>query len=344
MLMPIDMPAVVRQAFERSPSHLFCCDEFDHGVYRKKKAVALATRHIQIDKAGYCSVILLDVDRHGAANAAVDAGLPPPSWICINPANGHAHIAYVLEDPVRRTSADDRPARFFRAVRQGMVRMLCADPNYNGRLTKNPLSPAWITTVVNKTYSLTELAEYIPDYLLNIPAKNPVSLSREEALVPVGRNVGLFDTLRQAHYPVWSRMISMPASQSVAKLLESAKRMNGERGDGASLPEQEVMNICRSIDRFLRRCYRKPTDSQAFSLRQGRRQKLAAQTRRLNNQQRLTVAAASLLESGKPLSFTSLARESGLTRQTVASTHREHSLALMADAERLSRESVAKKL
>lgn len=344
MLMPIDMPAVVRQAFERAPSHLFCCDDFDHGVYRKNKYVALTRRHVQIDKAGYCSVILLDVDRRGATDAPADAGLPPPSWVCMNPANGHAHIAYVLEEPIRRTSADDRPARFLRAVRQGMVRMIQADTNYNGRLTKNPLSSAWVTTVVNKTYSLSELAEYIPDDLLSIPARRAFTSQREEVLAPVGRNAALFDAVRQAHYPAWSSLVSMPASQSVAKLFDAAVRMNGERIDVAPLSEHELMTICRSIDRFLRSRYRKPKDSEAFSLRQGRRQKLAAQKRRLNNQQRLIVAASSLVGSGRPLTFASLARESGLTRQTVASTHREHSLALMADAKRLSGESVAKRL
>lgn len=327
MLMPLDPPSVVKTVFDRAPQFLLCCDDFKQGVYRQTKSKALLKRHVQIDKQGCCSVILIDIDRRGAATAYEDVGLPPPSWSCTNPKNGHAHVAYVLDDPVWRTdSLIDRPVRLLRAVRHAMNTMLGGDQNYAAKLTKNPLHPDWIVDTINKTYTLSELMEYIPGKYLQ---KQKIHRGHDENTDTISsRNKTVFDAVRLKHYPEWSKLVLLPRGAFFEILLASAHQANVFP---EPLSERELITICRSIERFMRKQHRAPADSAAFQRRQSIRQRLAAKQRRLNNHERLCVAAKTLANTGIRLTFSSIAKQAGLTRQTAASTHREQCLRLIQE-------------
>ena len=45
--------------------------------------------------------MVFDVDRDASWYAADEAGLPAPTWIAINRRNGHGHLAYRIDTPVR---------------------------------------------------------------------------------------------------------------------------------------------------------------------------------------------------------------------------------------------------
>lgn len=325
MLMPLDRSGVIKTIFDRAPKFLLCCDDFTQGVHRQIKSKAFLKRNVQIDKLGCCSVILIDIDRRGAATAHEDVGLPPPSWSCTNPKNGHAHVAYVLDEPIWRTdSVMDRPVRLLRAVRHAMITMLGGDQNYAARLTKNPLHPDWIVDIINKTYTLSELMEYIPNQYLESQKK--FRAQDEDTYTQSSRNKSVFDVVRLRHYSEWSKLVLLPKRSLVETLLATARQANVFP---EPLTERELITICRSIARFMRNRYRASTDSDAFKSRQSYRQRLAAKQRRQNNNERIGNAALALAINGVPLTFSSIAKQAGLTRQTAASTHREHCLSLI---------------
>ena len=279
MLMPLDTPNVVKTVFDRAPQFLLCCDDFTQGVHRQNKSKAFLKKNVQIDKRGCCSVILIDIDRRGAATAYEDVGLPPPSWSCTNPKNGHAHIAYVLDDPIWRTdSLIDSPVRLLRAVRHAINTMLGGDQNYAAKLTKNPLHPDWIVDIINKTYTLSELMEYIPGKYLQKQKIHRETYENTDTIS--SRNKAVFDAVRLKHYPEWSKLVHLPRGALFERLLASAHQANVFP---EPLSERELITICRSIERFMRKQYRTPADSVPFQRRQKIRQRLAAKQRRRNN-------------------------------------------------------------
>lgn len=66
----------------------------------KRRDIALKRRHLQLNGKQAIVWLNFDVDRPDAHFAARDADLPVPSFIAGYPANGHAHLAYLLAVPV----------------------------------------------------------------------------------------------------------------------------------------------------------------------------------------------------------------------------------------------------
>jgi hypothetical protein len=203
-------------------------------------------------------------------------------------------------------------------------------------LTKNPLHPHWIVDTINKTYTLSELLEYIPDRFLQPQTESHNKDWGTETTS--SRNKIVFDAVRLKHYPEWSKLTLLPRYALCKTLMESARQANVFT---APLSENELLTICRSIARFIRTRYRTPEDAVDFKRRQSNRQRLAAQKRRQNNRERLSASAMTLANNGAPLTFSSIARQAGLTRQTAASTHRDHCLYLIQS---LSKQSSASQL
>ena len=99
------------------PSKPYCADYLEEGLRIRSRATALTRRHLQMNGPAAFQWMLHDIDRGGAALAHKDAYLPQPNIIAVNPENGHAHAAYLLERPVARHSASRlAPLRFFAAV------------------------------------------------------------------------------------------------------------------------------------------------------------------------------------------------------------------------------------
>jgi len=147
------------------------------------------------DPPGWLTALRFDIDTEGGGAAWIEAELPAPNLVVVNPRNGHAHLVYLLGAWVQTDFGDSRRlkvVRYAAAIERAYTAALGADPAYTGRFHHNPLSDAYVTKIGRDApYSLDELARYVD---LNEPAikKNPP--------IGIGRNVETFDRLRRWAY------------------------------------------------------------------------------------------------------------------------------------------------
>ena len=147
------------------------------------------------DPSGWLTALRFDIGTDGGGAAWIEAELPAPNLVVINPRNGHAHLIYLLGGWVRTDFGDpSRPkvVRYAAAIERAYAAALGADTAYNGRFHHNPLSAAYVTKVGRDApYSLAELAQYVD---LATPATKPRPIG-------LGRNVEVFDRLRRWRTP-----------------------------------------------------------------------------------------------------------------------------------------------
>lgn len=213
--------------------------------------LAIGHRYIQYNRPGKVTYLVFDVDRPGAVFSWMDAHhLPPPNWTCENPLNRHAHLVYVLEDPVVTSAHEHQhPARYVAAIEAAYLHALRADAGFTSGLTKNPLHRTWRTELLRpRPYSLAELAEYV-----DLRAKHRHRLRSEGAL---GRNCQLFDTVRfWAYRAVLSfRLGGSGMDDWLAHVREEAHGRNVFI-DAPSLPHREVDHLAKSIAKWTWRHY-----------------------------------------------------------------------------------------
>ena len=180
---------------DRLPRRPYCSDDLGYGVRVRGLAQALTKPYIQVNPPWMRMWMLFDLDHSDSALRWEVAGLVEPSWIARNRKNGHAHLAFGLAAPVLVDSPDMRqaPMRYLCAVEAAYMAALEADRGFSGLITKNPLHPLWETLRgPSGFYSLEHLATVV-DLPKHIPRRKP-----EE--VGLGRNVTLFDWLRQYAY------------------------------------------------------------------------------------------------------------------------------------------------
>ena len=186
----------LRETFPRLiPRRPYCADVLSNGLLIRTRSIALTYRHIQLNSPATLQWLIHDIDQPGAYFAHADANLPPPNVIMINPANGHAHSAYLLATPVAcHSSARMKPLRFYAAVERGIARRLQADARYGGLIAKNPLHADWrVEWRRDEAYTLEELADDL--YEQDMRPHPSADLA-----VGAGRNVTLFDELRLNAY------------------------------------------------------------------------------------------------------------------------------------------------
>ncbi len=177
----------------RLPRRPYCSDNLEHGLIIRPSKIAVSKNYLQLNPPCHRHWLLFDLDRPMAALAWEQAHLPPPNWIAINPANGHAHLGYLLEVPVVTSEAGrDKPLRYAAAVEKAFRIALGADPGYAGLIAKNPLSEHWkICFLHTQAFDLNYLAEWVTLTSAATPCIEPIGL---------GRNIMLFDSIRQWSY------------------------------------------------------------------------------------------------------------------------------------------------
>ena len=133
-------------------------------------------------KRGYCP---------RAADYWRDVALAEPSFIVVNPTNGHAHYVYLLRGWVRvdgASVADVAAVRYFIAIERAYTRALRADAGYAGLVQHNPFHARYETfSGRDEPYSLRELAAYV---------ELPRMVPRRTEIRTDSRNVETFDRLR----------------------------------------------------------------------------------------------------------------------------------------------------
>jgi hypothetical protein len=186
----------VRQRFaELLPRKTYAADRPDQGLRILPRQQALRHRHVQLNGPAKLVWMPHDIDHPGAYYCHRDANVPQPNVLIVNPANGHAHAAYLLAAPVVRTSAARvRPLQLFAAVERGIARRIEADRHYSGLITKNPLHPVWrVEWRRDEPYSLCELADWL------FPRDMVPDVSRSLTF-GAGRNCTIFEELRTIAY------------------------------------------------------------------------------------------------------------------------------------------------
>jgi len=191
------------------PFRVRCSDDLGVGLAWAERNVALRHRELAPDPPDWKTALRFDVDcpcdrqphaRSGycprAATYWRDALVAEPSFIVVNPTNGHAHYVYLLRGWIRidGTNASELTAvRYFAAIERAYTRALRADAGYAGLVQHNPFSASYETfNGRDEPYSLRELAAFV-----ELP---PLAPRRKSEIRTDGRNVETFDRLRSWAY------------------------------------------------------------------------------------------------------------------------------------------------
>ena len=291
----------------RVPARPYCTDELGAGLRIRDKETALAKRYVQVNPPPTVGYLVFDVDREGAAFAWEQHNLPAPSWAAINPANGHAHLAYAIQTPVVRTDAARvKPLKFLAAIQGAMTAQLGADPGYSMLITKNPLNPSWrVLSHDSAVYELHQLAEYV-----DLKAKR---LKRDA--LGLGRNCDLFDSLRHRAYREVGAFREGGCYETWAKsILATARKLNNYP---QPLPDSEVKATAKSISKWVWRHFGTGAAVQRFIDRQKARQKRSAMARKGAVSEAIVRAVAGLQRAGMRVTVSAVARIAGVSRPTV---------------------------
>lgn len=233
-----------RQRLGRRP---YCSDNLaTDGLYRLPVADALTHHLIQPNTARRLVCLAFDVDRPGAAMDWSDRNAAAPSLTMMNPANGHAHLIYLLENPVPVSDASRiKPVRYLAAIQEGLRRNLDADRGYAGLVVKNPLHPHWITRQWADAYSLDDLAA-------NVDLPSPAEMhhrAKQADYAGLGRNCTVFEIARKQSYSIvrdyWKPGGAVPFAAAVLALVEAASA-----DFAVPLSVGECRAIARSISRW----------------------------------------------------------------------------------------------
>jgi hypothetical protein len=229
---------------EALPDKVRSTDDFElYGTRFRNKTKALGCLYVELNQF-YQKFIALDIDKPGAAYRWEDFGLPPPTYIVINPENGHCHYLYELNVPVYYTAAARRaPQKYLENTDIALTNMLSADLRYVGKFTKNPLHPFWLTIYHNIRYDLEDFKEWGVD--LTGHKRKLLNLDDLE-----GRNSTLFNTLRQRAYIEVKKYTSLEGFQGfVDDEALSINRIFVDCLKGV-LPAKEVLSTARSVGKW----------------------------------------------------------------------------------------------
>ncbi|MEU3872182.1 replication initiation protein [Micrococcus luteus] len=86
-------------------------------------------------------VLAVDLDHDDALLrifAAIQSGLPLPSWILERGRNGHAQVGYIVERVATGPTARSHPIRYAAAVRHALTTALAGDPHFTNARMWNP--------------------------------------------------------------------------------------------------------------------------------------------------------------------------------------------------------------
>ena len=226
---------------DRLPNKPYFSDDLHFGVRIAGKERAILAKYIQFNQPHAMFWLGFDVDRTGAAIDWSDRNAPAPTLTITNPENGHAHLLYALETPVR-TAPDGKmkPLRYAAAVENALRKKLEADEGYSGLICKNPNHGHWKIAVWQpELYTLDWLADF-----LDLSAANDKEIVADYGL---GRNCTLFDKTRKWAYrairqgwPEYDQWLQACYERVSAYNLQFA----------APLDENEVNGIAKSIARW----------------------------------------------------------------------------------------------
>lgn len=281
---------------------------------------------MQVNRPGFISWLVFDLDH---ANSLVweDEGLPAPNMIVRNRRSGHAHLFYAIPPVCTTSNARSAPINYMKAVYQAMVKRLNADPAYFGPIAKTPGHPWWQTEELHShVYELGELADHV-----ELESAPPWATSPNLDAVEHSRVLTLFTQLRFYAYSIVNREKEDGSFESFRQRLATyadSRNRFASRGYSANIPLSQVGATVRSVARWTwdkytgHRCCNRGVMALDNSQPLAERQRLAAQrthkTRGEQTEARIKDAIRRLRDAGEPVSKSSVARATGLSRQNIS--------------------------
>lgn len=234
---------------ERLPSRPLCSDNPSReGLYRLPLADALEHLLIQPNTAKRYVCLCFDVDRPGAALDWNDRNAPAPNLSVKNPANGHAHLIYLLAAPVAVSDvARIKPVLFMAAVQEGIRRALEADRGYAGVVVKNPAHKHWQTHEWrSEPYQLEELAECV-----TLPTAAELrKRSKQTDYAGLGRNCTVFEVVRKQSYSAVRDYWGPDGERRFLAAVLGMVNASNHRDIGNPMDAGECRAIARSISKW----------------------------------------------------------------------------------------------
>ena len=229
---------------ERLPRKPYHTDEFTTGLSIADVSRALGARYIQPNGPTHRHWLVFDVDHAAATLSWDDVGAPAPNITVTNRANGHAHLIYGLETPIR-TAPDGKvaPLRYAAAIEAALRERLGADLGYSGLICKNPLHTHWLVQVWEPaSYDLSWLADYLD--------LSPYNGRKQLPAYGLGRNCTLFEKTRQWAYKAIRQ--GWPGYEAwLSAVIDRAIGYNVQFEP--PLPANEVRHIAKSIAKWTHR-------------------------------------------------------------------------------------------
>ena len=156
--------------------------EYPYSTFRVWADEAWAYLEIELNTSFCLTVIVIDCDYAGVMarirELKATMGFPEPSWVTVRRKNGHAHVVYVLANPVYTKGTRKYPANrgaqmLYARVRAWLTEQLDGDPAYrqHANTTHNPAPQGaaaeadiyetyWFPT---RPYALHALHDHLPD-------------------------------------------------------------------------------------------------------------------------------------------------------------------------------------
>lgn len=239
---------------QQLPKRPYCTNDLSAGLKIKSRAKALKCRYIQLNPPYTRRFITFDLDYECDGYECMFSKLPPAYFFVQNRENKHAHIIYVLDNPICTTDiAHLKPLQYLKAVIDAYTAKLKADASYSGLISKNPYSDFWI--VLRETharreglfsmhlYTLNELAKYVSLPSLRKPLKRV-----SEEMSGLGRNCFIFEHVRVWAYRAIRQFWGKSYSQWFEAVEDKCKSHNMTFTEG--LIDAEVSQIAKSISRW----------------------------------------------------------------------------------------------
>lgn len=243
----------------RLPRKPYYTDELTTGLRIADVARALGARYIQPNGPTHRHWIVFDVDNPTATLSWDDVDAPAPNITVTNKANGHAHLIYGLETPIR-TAPDGNvaPLRYAAAIEAALREKLGADRGYSGLICKNPLHSHWLVHVWEpRLYDLNWLADYLD--------LSPYDGRRALPAYGLGRNCTLFEKTRQWAYKA-IRQGWPEYNEWLAACVDRASGYNAQFEQ--PLPVNEVRHTAKSIAKWTHK-HLSPAEFSAWAARRG---------------------------------------------------------------------------
>lgn len=228
---------------ENLPHKPYHANQLEYGVRIADKSIAINSKHIQPNPPEHKYWLIYDLDRRGAGHDWRYLDVPEPNIVAENPVNGHAHLFYSINIPIR-TAADGstKALRFAAAVDNALRLKLDADCLYSGLIAKNPLHDYWrVHTYQDWCYDLSWLSEYLDLTNYTDKRKNLPDYG-------LGRNCNTFDAVRKWSYRA-IRSHTGSYEQWLEKLLQRCLSYN-QTHHSIPLEINEQRHIAKSIARW----------------------------------------------------------------------------------------------